>query len=501
MKRNDWILLAATASYSFLFYKELPGINVLIFSIILIGLLALRNNEVIRNKQWWAAAIGTIVTACCVTMYGNVLSVLGNVVSLSILSFTAVSPQSSVLIGMFSSLYSTVSSWLYMLKDVTNRYTNSSKEDKVTAWKSILLVIVPLVIALLFFGLYRIANPTYDLLTENINFSFISPEWVFFTFVGLLLLYGFFYHQKIPVLFEKDLKAENKIDQYAEPGRVEKLVGLITENTSGIVLLAMLNFILLSVNVVDINYLYLKAELPEGISYSEYVHEGIGALIMSIVLAIGIILFYFRGRLNFYEKNGPIKWLALLWVAQNALLVTSTAFRNQQYIEAFSLTYKRIGVYVYLLLTLIGLIITIVKIVRIRSNWFMVRTTGWSFYAVLVLSCTFSWNIVIAEFNIDRALRENKPLDRGYLLSLGDNMLPYLVKYQRQVERNAVDEEVFDLQWEIDEFIHEWKATSWKSWSYEKSKVYHELMQLISRRRVGDISELRIKPMELDNNR
>ena len=39
MKRNDWILLIAVAAYSFLFYEQSPGINFLIFTIVLLACL------------------------------------------------------------------------------------------------------------------------------------------------------------------------------------------------------------------------------------------------------------------------------------------------------------------------------------------------------------------------------------------------------------------------------------------------------------------------------
>ena len=479
MKKNDWILISAVTSYSFLFYRELPGINVLLFSMVLMVALWIRNKQVTKNRQWWAAVVGTLITAICVAVYGNALSVIGNVISLCVLSFTSMSPKSSVLMGIFSSLYSAGGSWMFIPTDAVDRYNKSSKEDIIAGWKSVLLVLIPVLVALLFFALYRAANPAFSALTKDINFDFISAPWIFFTLSGVFLLYGFFYHQKIPWLSLKDLEAKNEIDRNAEPGKIEQLVGLITENTSGIVLLAILNFILLSVNIIDINYLYFKVELPEGVTYSEYVHQGVGALIMSIVLAISIILFYFRGRLNYYHKNGPIKWLALLWVVQNAILVISTTYRNQLYIDVFSLTYKRIGVYVYLLLTLIGLIITIVKIVRIRSNWFMVRTTGWAFYTVLVVSCGFSWNTIVAEFNIEKALRENKPLDQRYLLSLGDDVLPYVLEYRQHANPASLEEfQTIELKNSINRFLANWEAVSWKSWSYSKDKTYRELKQL-----------------------
>jgi hypothetical protein len=53
------------------------------------------------------------------------------------------------------------------------------------------------------------------------------------------------------------------------------------------------------------------------------VHEGTYLLILCILMAMGVLLWFFRGNLNFLPDNERLRWLAHLWLAQNAMLALS----------------------------------------------------------------------------------------------------------------------------------------------------------------------------------
>jgi hypothetical protein len=48
--------------------------------------------------------------------------------------------------------------------------------------------------------------------------------------------------------------------------------------------------------------------------FSDEVHQRVATIIFSIVLAIGLIMFYFKSTFNFDEKAGLLKKLAYLWI-------------------------------------------------------------------------------------------------------------------------------------------------------------------------------------------
>ncbi len=97
MKKNDWILIASVAVYSLLFYAQQYGINYLIFTGFLITMLYIKDRNVTKSTGWIAAACGSIASGVSICLYGNYLSFLANIISLSILSALSFSATTSIL--------------------------------------------------------------------------------------------------------------------------------------------------------------------------------------------------------------------------------------------------------------------------------------------------------------------------------------------------------------------------------------------------------------------
>ena len=505
MKKNDWILITTVALYSFLFYQQAAGINFVIFNIALIAGLQIKNHSLVKNSKWKIAAIGSLLSSFCIGYYGNTLSVIANIISLSLLSAMSYSNKTSVVVSILFSFYSYFSSAIFMFLDWQERKKREALPPS-NSLKKILLIGIPLLITLLFFFMYRASNPLFNDFTKNINLDFIPWSWITFTIGGLILLYGFFYHNKINSLADLDENASNDIDQNVN--RTITLFGkklsINDEEFSGTILFVLLNLLLLIVNSLDINFLFIDRKLPAGINYSQFVHQGTGMLITSILIAIAIILFYFRGALNFSEKSKTIKILAYLWIIQNALMLVSTALRNDMYITEYGLTYKRIGVYFYLILTLTGLLTTFIKIMKAKSNNYLFRINGWLFYGVLVISCFVNWDIMITEFNIHKA----KKLEKNYLLNLSDSNLPRLFvlqqdstskhkefslqeEEQQYINKNDPDPLIPNFEEQLNKrlyyFLSHRENSGWKSWCYNNTRIYKELLYLNDHQKINTL--------------
>src|ERR1700744_2225468 len=295
MKKNDWILLLSVCLYSFLFYEQSGGINYTIFSIALVISLLAKDKSLLKNRYWCFAAVGSIITSILTGYYGNILCVIANVISLSYLSAMCISPNSSFLAGLLFSAYSYCSSILFLFINRIEKKVNSEPDQKSTSTKKVVLLIIPLIVTGIFFFMYRASNALFDDLASKINFDFISFSWIAFTLGGFILLYGFFYHRKISTLAAID---ENSLDNLNPQNNntislFGKKLSLGEEEFSGRVMLILLNALLLLVNCLDINFLFIDGKLPKYVSYSQFVHQGIGMLITSILVAIAIILFYF----------------------------------------------------------------------------------------------------------------------------------------------------------------------------------------------------------------
>lgn len=480
MKTNDLILISSTVAFSFLFYNETYGINYLIFNALILILMFVKKPELFKTSTFLLAVFGCLISSIALSVYGNLLSFIANLFALSLLSALAFSPKSSVFLGLLFSFFSYISALFRMPEAWKKRKLEAPEGKKSISFKKLFWLIgIPFLVVLVFFFLYRSSSVLFQAYTSEIDLmQYLSFPWLIFTFFGFVLLFGFWNHYKI--IHDDETAANNLQESNYLARSTFGFTDIITENLSGIVLFALLNFILLIVNALDLDYLYISKTLPEGVTYLDFLHQGIDTLIFSIVVAIVLILLYFQKDLNFFPKNKALKVLVLIWIVQNILMVFNYGSINERYISEYGLTYKRIGVFVYLFLTLIGLVLTALKVYQAKSNWFLVRKMGWIFYLSLVFSCTFNWDLWITNYNIKAFSKKERFLDLDYLLKLGDGNIARLFEYQKEMEnRIYFDNSQIDFKAKIERkaqcFLYQQKDYSWKSWSYQKAKIAEEL--------------------------
>jgi len=447
MKKTDWFILATTAAYSYLFYQQAPGINYFLFSILLIILCLAPNTSLLRRPAWVAAAAGTLLSGFAVFFLGTGLTIYANIASLLLLAAFSLKPESSLFIALLNSYYTLMMTVPTMILNAT-KVNNETTKTGTSKAKRFVLILLPVAVAIIFLFLYRASNPLFERVTDEINLDFISVEWMLFTLFGFLLMVAFFRQQAIEKYTGIDKNSPDQLSLITEEehlkGKIAAMISLPNELFTGIILLALLNVLLIFVNGTDIYFIYIIGKLPEGLSLSQYLHDGTDSLIVSIVLAISIMLFYFRGRLNFVENNRTLRLLAYGWILQNIFMVATTAHRNYDYIANFGLTHKRIGVYIFLSLCIIGLITTFLKVYRIRSNWFIFRKNTWVWYTTLVIAAPVNWDAIIANYNLTLAQNKNAHVDSEYLAELSYTALPVLFNFYSAEKHTSVYSGIFD---------------------------------------------------------
>ena len=455
MKRNDVLIIVSTLLYSFFFYKQMPGINYLLFSIVLVFMLGLRKDNVFADKRWMVLAALSLLTGVFVLIHGTVISVISNFIALSMLAVNSLYVKSSFFFSFFVSIFSYLSSFVYLILDLVDRKPREPKPEEegdkkksgffVDVSTKLVLGIIGFLVIALFFVIYRRANPLFKDFTDRINLDFISIQWLTFTFLGFLLMYGFFKIRHDKKLHESDSQESGELNEERVHAKPNAFLGFIIpvqmEALIGVVFLAILNILLLMLNSLDLSFMFGGADLPDGITYSEYVHKGVGNLIFSVVLVILITMYFFRGQLNFFKGSGgskAVRILAFLWLVQNLIMLISTAFRNQYYISEYSLTYKRIGVYVWLVLTAVGLITTFYKIGAKKSMWYLIRINSWSFLIVIILLGSTNWDMLIAKYNTRNIAENFDDLDFEYLMNLNSNAMPIIYEALEDIDTETL---------------------------------------------------------------
>jgi len=489
------ISLALTSlTFSYMFYEQTAGINFLIFTLVVISTMLIVRPALLNNKTWLIAVSGSILSALMIIWQHTMLAIIANGFSLVLLIGLSNHSQSSVYVGLYKGIGTLMMSFFKVLFEGFDKYIfhqSAKQKSSFSISKSAAFYVFPLLITLVFYFLYASANPVFQ---SYFYFSLdiISGKYLLFLGLGIFLSFGFYYQFFSESLTEWDVAQPNALVRVKRKvKRHFQLTILKMENTKGIISLTMLNLLILFFNIVDFSTMFSNQALPNGVNYSEYVHQGVNTLIFSSLLAVSLILYYFRANQNFYTNNQWLQRLSYLWLLQNTILLTGVIFKNQLYITEFGLTYKRIGVYVFLILSMAGIITTFWKVQHRKTLWFLFRTNTWFAYSLLVLSSFINWDNAIAQYNIHTA----KQLDVTYLLNLSDNTLPetksllsnskvnlntnvynytHLKNDNHASSTPIISQRAFILL-ALKRFEDNYKAKQWQSWNYADEQIFKQI--------------------------
>lgn len=444
------LIAIGTLLFNIIFWQQKMGINTFLFDLFIISAVIFLYANSFKNVVIKWLLVAHLITIAAVIIQNTILSKLAfSTTLLLVVAFIQYQHRSvwyaigSVFTNYLMVVPSFFSNVLLLKKNKVNFNTVS---------KTIRFLIIPLLLLLTFFMLYKFSNSIFD---NFINDSIVAIQHFvnqFFTWFSWprfwFLLLGFFVTgglilKSSSVYFPKnDNSKQDNLRRYKTDlikwkqsswfqlislfmGKfADGMIALKNENKTAIISLVFLNILLLFINCIDVVYVWFGFKYKSTMNLAQYVHDGAGMLIFSIVLAMVLLLFFFRGNLNFYKKNKWLRWGAYAWLVQNMVLVISVLFRDYYYITHMGLAYKRIGVLIFLVLVLFGLITVFIKIQQLKTTYYLLRINAWFAIIILVAASCIQWDKGIAEYNLAR--KNIIHLDVPFLLTLSDNALPVL---------------------------------------------------------------------------
>ena len=231
------------------------------------------------------------------------------------------------------------------------------------------------------------------------------------------------------------------------------------------------NVLFFFANSTDALFLWAEASLPEGVTFSDFVHRGVYSLIASVLLAALVLSLLFVQNEAICNAKG-VRAMAHLWIVQNLLLVSSVILRLKLYVEAYQMSLLRIYVVGFLCLVVVGFVLLAFRVQQNRSlGWLL----GGNLLAVFVLFFAMqiwdehrfvaNWNYaaVVADSSGDRTL------DSAYLGKLGSSAWPVLAKV-------AEDPQTFG-RWAAEDAStilsqarsrYDERARDWRNWQWRR---------------------------------
>lgn len=502
------LLLTGAFLINALFWKEQMGLNTLLFDLFLSAVLFYLYPEARRSSTVRWLFLGRLTTLAMVLWHHTALSQTAYIV---LTIFSAVFVQYAHR-SVWYAMGSFALNGLFVVPGIINAIPLREKSNarKVRIGRILRLLIIPGIIAIPFLVLYSGSNPIFSGYVERFLqwgadsfgrfWELFSPGRFFFLLVGLLITGILILRPRVNFFGEKDLRHSDQLHRlrrsvYQSRSASEQLHALFFGSWAkgnlalkywywvGLVSLALLNLMLMTLNSIDISVLWFRRVVASPAQLSQMTHEGIDFLILSLILAIAVLLIFFRGNLNFYKQSKGLRLLVLLWIIQNGILIVSVALRDYYYISEAGLTYKRIGVVVYLLLALTGLVTVFWKITYNRSVYFLFRVNAWAAVVILVVSSTVNWDAYITQWYINRSAQ--KPVPAQYLYALSEKTWPLLEPHLKVHPDSSLVAYGYDrvtvqegIRLRSQEYMARQKQYSFLSWNWQDQKIQRYLTTL-----------------------
>ncbi|MDR1680406.1 MAG: DUF4173 domain-containing protein [Prevotellaceae bacterium] len=466
-------LIVGAIVYRFLMWDEALGLNAFIFAVLITGAVFAYREELRHQKLLWMLAGAFIVSAAGVVVTGILFSHIIYYLTLIVfLAFVQVPALRSPWVALVLFPYhSAIAIWKDFnmvgnaLSELFDRRTHKPRRIPVKWWQVVIIGTA----AMVFVGLFSMASPAFaDIISRFWHACCDALQWIIpdlsfleiihFLFV-IYFLSLFFIRFKHNLIIDEDLRASDILLRIRSRQYTPFLrTGLKSEYQAAVAGMIVIGALLLTLNILDIRSVWVAIAPDSAPELSHFVHQGTYALIASVILSISLLLFCFRKNLNFYPRNTLLKAIACSWVGQNIFLIVSTALRNWHYVSEYGLTYRRIGVFIFLLMTGAALLLMLLKIQRRTTLYHFFRMSLFSSLGLLALAALINWDVLIASYNT--TCIEKEP-DYAYLRLLSCQAAPYIPASPDEIDKTASPDatDEWDETDETDEW-DEWDETS-----------------------------------------
>jgi hypothetical protein len=488
-----WILFIFALVFQLLFYNHNMGLNCL-FLLCLSSVLIFIFNKAPATKT-------TVFIHCCcwlsafsVVLAHTTYSVVFFWISFIIYLSTAIHHKINYFHFVPLFIYDAVKLIPQNINQIVTNSFNLKQNNRLKFW--IPLIIIPFIVLLVLVKLYSLSNIYFETAIDkflNHIFSYLSNISIGKMALFILgFIIGIFFITKFSIerIISKDLEETTNLVRKRTKQNVLKYLNrkLLRINYVGVGLFILLNLLILTINYLDIKYIWIDFKWNGGF-LKDMVHQGTYLLIVAVLISIGISLYYLNSNLVFLKNNKPLKNLIIIWLVQNIIMIISVAYRNSYYIKYFALAYKRIFVYYFLVACLFGIVSIIFKTIKSKNTAFLLVTNSISIYIIFLSAALINWDKIIAKYNFSNY--KTAYIHYSFLQDLNDSALPYLETnklHLHEIDSIQASRFIFDTRGIVNSdefsnyielrkkyFIADWKNKSWLEWNWPESDSYNKL--------------------------
>lgn len=446
-----------------------PGLNYLIFSILLVITSFIIHKKTINDKVYIWSAIALILSATNIvysrtiwafTMYFiSLLSLIGSMYNNRAHNVIITLMQAFVL--QLAHPFNT----MFKLLSINPAPFAKSSLSKVGPY-----FLVPLLLVALFTGLYSLTNQVLANFLQSFTtggdfFSsfFTLPRiltWAFFFFI-----FGIFFVSALDntILTFGDRYTKNLVrEEMKKLTKSFPILGLTQELKIGVISLASLNILLALVLSLDL-IKFLSSSFDFSASeLSKMVHSGTYIVTYTIAASSALVMIFFRKNLNFHPKNGLLIKLSKVWLGLNTLYVTTVGVKNAMYIFDYGLTPKRMSVVIFLGSCLTLLFYSYQKITKKWSISYFLNRFAASACMIILMYSFIDHKAAVVKF---ASFVQTENIDGNYLSTLCSDRQVLLYNHMDFIEEKTS----YPLEFR-DRKHYKKEYNSWKAFSYIESQ-------------------------------
>lgn len=436
MKIHQLILLT-TALFVVLFYDENTGVNLGILAVVYALLSLFSAPAKNRTKTFYVLLATSVFSGIAFAWFGDFVSFLAVFCSLFLLDLKSKSRnlKSILVVPVLITNFFTFLCRFFRFEDWIPRKNFSGSTQKIIS-----LILIPAFFLIVFFAVYSYGSEHFAKIIKDFKFNLDFLQFTALLILGFFIAFNFWNLQINRFIYKANPSLD---DDFSKSVEIQKptytFMDVNAERNSGVATFLVLNILLL-IFIFTFNYEQFVEISKSPNQLSEETHERVNAVILSIVLAIVVIMFYFKGGFNFDPKAALLKIFAGIWIVLNAVLVFSAMAKNLEYVLNYGYTYKRLGVFAFLMLCLIGLIFTCLKIQKKKTNAYLFNRMFWYGYAMVLVCSYFNWGGFITSQNMKRKDFEVN-FHRDEINFNEKQLLKYAKEYQdRELEISVLKE-------------------------------------------------------------
>jgi len=413
----------------FLFWNQVLGVSVAVFALT-IGASLLVSPGDYRASQSACIAAFLLVLACIATTLENSFSNVAVLIALlSVLMgerhFREVKGSWARWSESFVAWLSAPGGWLWLVRNMADSSITSAQFHHVTgerAVRSIQILAPAACLVVIFSVILGFGNAVFGELLARagresanwiLSFDF-SPVralmWIVLATFALALARphrasekAHIWTRSLPILRRSDSK--------------------VALWQSGAVFVA-LNALFFVVNTIDVAFLWSHARLPENVSFSQFVHQGVYSLVFAVLLSALVIAAIFQQE-SVVTSHRILKALGWLWIAQNLVLIAGVFLRLKLYVDAYQLSELRVYVGCFLVLVAVGFVLLALHVARSGSLSTLIWRNAIATFGLFFLVQFPDVAGVVARFNVEQWQNEpGRTLDLAYLEALGPGAWP-----------------------------------------------------------------------------